>query len=157
MGNKVSDFRHILREPLMSHVSPKPTSSLNRGRAGWRYWLRNTVGLEVMLGSHHIWLSQQAVVEILLALKTQNAMTRGVYSGEDVAVTFCNDFPSVRVPFYWKLERTEAQDIQLQKMNSLFWGNQLGSLLWKRLSLHFLAVISCLEYFVWEGETYKSI
>ena len=47
-----------------------------------------------MLGLDHIRLSQQAAVEILLALKTQNTMTQVVYSGEDVAVTFCNDFPT---------------------------------------------------------------
>lgn len=41
-----------------------------------------------MFGLDHIRLSQQAVVEILLALKTQNALTQVVYCGTDVAVTF---------------------------------------------------------------------
>lgn len=93
MDNKVSDFgRHTLRKPLMSHVSIEPRPPLNRGRVVWRHWLCDTMRPEAMFVLDYIRLSQWAVVEILLALKTQKAMTQVVYREEEIAVTFCTNF-----------------------------------------------------------------
>lgn len=111
-------------------------------------WIGDELGEDIdcgtqwaMFGLDQIRLSQKAVVEILLALKTQNTLTQVVYSGEDVAVTFCNDFPNIRVPFYWQLGRTSSGYSALENEFSVL-DNQLQALPWKRLILHFLAVIS---------------
>lgn len=97
---------------------------------------------EAMFVLDYIRLSQWAVVEILLALKTQKAMTQVVYREEEIAVTFCTNF--TKSGFQLTARKNWGSGYSASENEFSVLGNQLGTLPWKRQILPFSAVISCL-------------